>query len=68
LATALSTRALESSGGGDFAQSAALLGGRYYVGAIYAVGEARLLLDGPQGVVEQAGTPWGAAIGIGLAR
>ncbi len=68
LATAISTSALEASRGGDFAQSAAFLGGRYHVGALYIVGEARLLLDGPQGVVEQAGTPWGVTFGIGFAR
>jgi len=67
-ATSLSTRVLEASGGGDFAQSAAFLGGRYNVGSLYLAGEVRLLLDGPQGVVTQAGTPWGVTFGMGFAR
>ncbi len=68
LATAISTRALDSTGGGDFAQSAAFVGGRYDAGAICVAGEARLLLDGPQGIAERGGTPWGITFGIGVAR
>lgn len=68
LATVVSSSALESTGGGDYGQSAVFLGGRYDAGAIFIAGEARLLLDGPQGITERGGTPWGVTFGIGTAR
>ncbi len=58
-----STRPLD---GRDFAQTGAALGVRHDLGGILAWSEARLQLDGPEGVAEPNATFWGATFGLGV--
>jgi len=52
---------------GDFAQSGAAAGVRYTLGRLFGWSEARLQLDGPEGLGQRYGTPWAATLGAGMA-